>query len=494
MLEGELRGKLRKYQQEALNFMTVTKPYILYPNTKGVGLEYDDMGLGKTLTTICAIASLKAYPCLVVCPKFALIVWQEELKKWLGVSSVVYSGKPKEREEQWHEFVKRGDKFLITNYAMLPELAIRSGIAVKDVRTAVNKPGTWKWQGIVWDEAHMGGLFNQKNSTYKVSLKFAKAIPTRYVLTGTPFRQGCVDLYGPLSLMDPKKFDSYWKYVNQYCTVIKTPFGREIERNPANVAGFRHMMSHYMVRRLKEEVLTELPGKLRQVLYVEMNAEQQKLYDDLTNELIAEIPDSDDIIITPNQMTLLVRQRQILDCPQVLGLKQRGAAIDAIIEHSHLPLDENKPIVVFTPFRKALPILEKEFIAEYPECSIYTIRGQLTAEEFGKAWMGFQNDKKKQKILLCVIKSSASFQATAGSTAYFLGYEWDFNMNEQAEDRLNRMGQTEFVNIYYLMHKGTVDEAVVAKLNDKKSASNWVVGSEAQYLAMLKRLHQPIKR
>jgi SNF2 family DNA or RNA helicase len=125
----------------------------------------------------------------------------------------------------------------------------------------------------------------------------AKEIPNRFVLTGTPFRQGCVDLYGPLSLIDPVEFDSYWKYVNKYCIITKTPFGKEIERNPANIPAFRKMLSKYMVRRLKEDVLQELPGKLRQPMFVEMNSEQQKVYDELTEELMAIIPETGDILI-----------------------------------------------------------------------------------------------------------------------------------------------------------------------------------------------------
>ena len=480
------RFVLRDYQRVAVNFLKSKKPYIQQPNTMGCGLEYDDMGLGKTLTTLCAIDENDAMPCLIVCPKFALMVWQEQLQRFFGYSSVIYSGKPKEREEQWRKFIVEGHEFLITNYAMLPELALKSGIQVKDLRTAINTTGTFHWEGIIWDEAHMGGLFNHKTNSYKVSLKLAKTIPNRYVLTGTPFRQGCVDLFGPLSLVDPKKFDSYWKFVNKYCVTIQTPFGKQIERNPSNLNLFRDMLSKYMVRRQKDTVLQELPGKLRQPLYVEMNKEQRKVYDELTENLIAEIPESDDILITPSQLSLMLRQRQILCCPKVLGLRQNGAAIDTIVEHSHLRLDSGVPVVVFTPFRKALPYLRSAFESEYPGIKVYEIRGQLTAEEFGKAWMGFQNDKFAQKVLLCVIKSGASFQATVADTAYFLGYEFDFNLNEQAEDRLYRMGQKNFVNVFYLMHKDTVDEQVVAKLNEKKTASNWVMSSPADYAKMLR--------
>lgn len=484
----EIRSKLRPYQNEAVEAMINSKATVAFPNTQAAKLEYDDMGLGKTLTTLCAVAELKAFPCIIVCPKFALYVWQSEIKHWLGMDSTVYSGKPAEREKQWQEFVTSGNKFLITNYEMLAEIGVRSGIKVKELRTAINQPGTWKWGGIIWDEIHIGGLFNHKSKNYKVSLAFAREIPVRFPLTGTPFRQGCIDLYAPLSLVDPKTFDSYWKFVNKWCTVIPTPFGKEIERNPSNITAFRSMLNRYVVRRLKEEVLQELPGKTRQPLVVKMNSEQQKIYDELVENLMAEIPDTDEIIITPGQMTLIMRLRQLLTAPQVLGLKHRGAAIDAIIEHSHLRMDDNRPIVVFTPFRKALPYLREAFEAEYPGVKIYEIRGQLTAEEFASAWQGFQNDKYKKKVMFCVIKSGASFQATAADTGYFLGCEYDFTLNEQAEDRLNRMGQKNFVNFYYTMHAGTVEESIMDILNSKKSSSTWVMGSELQYQRMLREI------
>lgn len=474
----KLWDSLRTYQRTAVNVMT----------TMPGALEYDDMGLGKTVTTLTTVGFNDAFPCLIICPKFAFAVWQEEIAKWLNLDSVLYTGKPKEREKCWAEFINSGCKCLITNYAMLEEIALRSGVKLRSTRTSIKEPGNFKWGAIIWDEAHMGGLFNHKSKSYKVSLKLAKLIPYRYVLTGTPFRQGCVDFYGPLSLVDYHRFDSYWKFVNRYCVITETMFGKEIERTPKDIPAFRSMIRQYMIRRVKDEVLTELPGKQRQPLFVEMNKEQQKLYNELTNELMAFVPESDDIIITPNQLSLITRQRQILACPQELGLKNRGAGIDIIMEHSHLKLDEGEPVVVFTPFRTAIDHLERAFKEEYPGIHVYKIQGKMTAQEFGDAWQGFQKDPCKLKVLLCVIKSSASFHATVADTAYFLGYEWDFNLNEQAEDRLNRMGQKNFVNVYYVMHKGTVDDNVAGKLNDKKWASNWVVGTDKQYLSMLKKV------
>ena len=471
---------LLDYQKDMVNFMD---------KRAGV-LHYADMGLGKTLTTLTSVFSKQALPCLIVCPKFALSVWEAELRKWFDAPSVIYTGTPKQREKLWKEYHTTGTKFLITNYEMVEEVAFRSGYDVnaKSRYRALLTKEKYQWKGLICDEIHSGGLFNYKTIKFKSISRLARNIPARYLLSGTPYRQGCIDFYGPLHIADPVTFDSYWPFVTKYCVRTKTPFGIQIERNPANIPAFRQMVRQYMIRMTKEEVLHQIPGKIRQTLWVEMSKEQQKVYDELTAELMTFIDDTGELLMTPSQLTLAMRQRQILACPQVLGLSKRGAAIDTIIEHSHLSLDVDAPVVVFTPFRKAIPHLEEAFIEEYGNnLEIYKITGGLTANEFGNQWKSFQNSKRK-RVLLCVIKSGASFQATAASTAYFLGAEYDFNLNVQAEDRLNRLGQTKLVNIYYVMHKNTVDEAVAAKLNEKNTAANWVIGTQAEYLQMLKRL------
>lgn len=443
------------------------------------------MGAGKTVTTLDAIEELKATPCLIVAPKFAHSVWQEELWTWMQEKAIIYNGTPKKRIQQWDEFVSSGCKFLITNYEMLEEVARKSGITLKPA--ALPTPGTfWKWESIIWDEAHNGGLLNRKNKAFKISAKLAKIIPVRYPLTATPIRKGCVDLFALLHLVDPRGFDSYWKYVNRHCVVTSTPFGKEIEKNPANLAHFRKMLSEYMIRRPASEVAAERPGAIRQPLLVEMNKEQKKIYDELTEELMALIPETGEILMTPQQMTLMLRQRQILAAPQVLGLKHRGAAIDTVVEHSRNIIQDGNAIVIFTSFRQAVPKIEEALRDEHGEdLPIYKITGGMTSQEFGDSWQSFQKGTGAA-VLICVIKSSASFHATRASTAYFIGHEWDFNLNEQAEGRLDRYGQKELVNVFYLLYKGTVDDHLSRRLNEKKSAANLIVGTEEEYLKELK--------
>lgn len=479
---------LRDYQKDIFKRMVTEKRH----------LNYLDMGLGKSLTTSLSIMYTQAFPCMIVCTKAAMYVWEEELAKWFDEPAIIYVGKPKQREQQWKHFVDGGYRFIITNYALAAELGQRFGIvdgkkvkgSSKSGTTNVKPPtpGTHKWHvgGLIADEIQLGGLFNHKTKAYSVFKQLAKSIEHVYLLTGTPSRKGAIDYFGPLSLMDPDRFDSYWKYVNKHCVTIDTGFGKSIERNPKDIIAFRAMLREYATILKKADVAKDLKGKIRQTIPVLMDDEQAKIYKELTEELMA-ITEGGELIITPSVLSLLVRQRQLLACPQELGLETRGAAIDAMLEMSEGLVNANEPFVIFTPFKKAVKWIASALQEEYPGITVFEITGGLTAEEFGNQWKGFQNfSRRAPSVLICVIRSGSSFHATRASTAFFIGYEWDFNQNEQAEDRLNRIGQKDLVTCYYMMHKGTVDEEVAQRLNDKKYSADLVLSNEEMFQSMLK--------
>lgn len=476
--------QLRPYQVGVFNTMVRDKRH----------LNYMDMGLGKTLVTMTSVMRLEAFPCIIVCPKSAMGVWQEELMKWYGEPSTLYVGKPKQRKEKLKEFANQGHKFIITNYSLIKELGetlgiIRAGKTEGSGTSGNNASRTphtgtkWRIGALVADEIQLGGLFNHKTQTYKTFKALCKEIDVVYLLTGTPYRKGVIDFFGPLSLVDRERFDSYWKYVNKYCMTIDTGFGKSIERNPKNVVQFRAMLREYASVLKKTDYLHELPGKQRQAIPVEMEGEQKRVYDELTEELYS-ITDGGELVMTPGVLSLTVRQRQLLVAPQVLGLESRGAAIDTLLEMGGELVEDRKPFVVFTPFRKAVPYIKDALIEKFGRIPVFEITGGLTTDEFTERWQGFQNSRGPG-VLICVIKSGASFHATRADTAFFLGYEWDFNQNEQAEDRLYRIGQKNMVNCYYLMHKGTVDEEVGQKLNDKKFTSELILSSEEKFTKML---------
>lgn len=466
-------------------------------------LNYLDMGLGKTLITALAVMELEAFPCLIVCPKPATYVWEGELQKWFGEASTVYTGKPHQREKLFEEFVEKGHKFIITNYALAEEVAARFGIKTAKSKegssTRGNRkeipphPGTKPLQGVIADEIHDAGLFNHKTKAWKLFKKLSGEASTMFLLTGTPYRKGAVDFFGPLSLVDGATFSSYWGYVHKWCITIQTPFGKSIERNPKNIVAFRRMLRNYASILKKEDYLHELPGKQRQAVPLEMTPEQRRVYEEIAEQMMAET-DSGELVITPGILSQALRQRQLLVCPQELGLKTRGAAIDALVDMSSGLVAEGKPFVVFTPFRSAIKWIAEALLQAYPQIEIFKLMGGMPQRQFAEQWQRFQEyDKQVSKIyrrprvLLCVIHSGASFQATAADTAFFLGYDWDFNKNVQAEDRLNRMGQKNAVTCYYMLHKGTIDEHVISVLNEKQFAGDLVLSNDEDFRKMLLR-------
>lgn len=458
----DVYNQLRPYQQEAIQIMKNRKH----------NLHFDDMGLGKTVTTLFT-ALYKAQDLLadgtsreiivITCPTKALYVWKNEIEKWFNLPSLIYVGTTKKREKLKAEF--KDYLFVITTYAMLPEF---NGVPVR---------------GLIADEIHEAGLLNHKTQTYEMFHKFYSKISWSFLLTGTPVRQGVVDLYAPLHLVAPEVFKNYWSFVNIHCNVTNTPFGKQIERNPKNIAEFRKLLNNYMVRRIKSEVLKDLPGKQRKVVPLQMTQKQAKLHYDILTEFI--YSDDDNVLLTPNAMTALLRARQALVSPRLLGIDDDGAGLLYIADEGKQLLENDKPIVIFTPFRAAIPIIADVIKEMGLNTKVYTISGELNPAEFAKQWQGFQDNPLNNKVLICVIKSGASFHATTAADCFFLGYEWDFNLNAQSEDRLCRLGQQNFVNCNYLLCEGTADEQVKARLNEKNAANNWIIGTKDQYKAML---------
>lgn len=388
-------------------------------------------------------------------------VWQEELHKWFGLTSIIYTGTPAKRKKVLEEYLQH-EGFLITTYAMAKELGYR-------------------WDGVFVDEYHTSGLMNHKSKFYKTMEQLSPNCWRLYLLTGTPIRQGVIDLYAPLHLLHPEHFRNYWQFVSRHCVTTQTPFGKCIERTPARVHEFRSMLKSYMIRRLKTEVLQDLPGKQRNVVPLVMTPKQLRAYRALEKEMLY-IDEScvDADVIAPNQMVTDLRLRQLLVSPRLLGIDDDGSALAYLTEVVPELLEACKPVVIFTPFRQAVDIIKDVICGWGTNTTVFTLQGGMHPNDFAASWQGFRA-YENNKILICVIKSGASFHATCAADCFFLGYEWDFNFNVQAEDRLCRIGQNNFVQCNYLLHtEDTVDTHVKNRLNEKNLAANWCIGTDKQ--------------
>ncbi len=429
--------ELRPYQIEGVKFLVNRRRAILG----------DVPGAGKTVQAILAAKTLGVVKILIVCPKIAFGVWENEVKKWLGTDgeTFAYSGPPTKRASSIIKFKASAAqlRFLISNYSLVKELV-----------------SSTLWDLVILDEPHR---VMRRRTTQAFAA--ARGLRSRYffILDGTLVRKGPQDLWTFLNLVDPVNFNSYWRWVNTHCHVIKTPFGVSIE-GPRNPAATQVVLRPYILRRTKEQVLPELPPKQRAIIPIEMGAEQRALYDGLADQMMSELSDGK-ILLTPNVVSQITRLRQILVTPALVGSSAPSAALEALTEQVADEQESgNEAVVVFTPFAEAIPYIAESLSFITP--SIGWVRGGLKHEELSNVVEWFRT-AKGPRVLICSILSSTSFNASVASVAYFVGFDWDVDNNEQAEDRLHRFGQRNFVRINYLTHKGTVEDHI-SDLLDRK--------------------------
>jgi len=428
----------------------------------------DEAGLGKTLTALLVVKELKEYPVLCISTKPGLYVWKNEIKKWLNEESYVYSGPLNKRKKAFTQFLSN-PKFLITNYAFVKEL--------------YKLIGNTYFKVVIPDEFHLPGILNHKTNIYRDFKLLTHWTSNLIMPTGTPMRSTPADLYAPLSLIDPKMFTSYWSFVRQYCITIKTEYGYTIEPFPKDIKAFREMLhSKYLIRRLKDQVLKELPEKTRQAITVEMEPEQEKVYNQLVEDMYFDYGNK--FLATPNALSLRTRIRQLLITPQILGLPIIGGGLKMLHEIAQEEISLGRPIAVFTPFAKAIKYIKEILIGLYKN-NIYIIQGGMPAQKIEDTVRAFQENESNKKAVIATIKSGISQTITDAKTAIFLGYEWGPHDNEQAEDRLHRIGQHDNVRCLYLLHKGTPEEDMINRLNSKKKATNFVLSPQEFYERMI---------
>lgn len=430
----------------------------------------DVAGAGKTYMVLDAIMEQPYYaPTLVICIKVGLPVWKNELKKWYGKDCIIYKGNPKQRKELINKIRREEPEFVVATYPMLQEL--------------IYELGPKFFHTLILDEYHMYGLLNIKTKMFETVKSVHRHILFIIGITGTPMRSTPADYYAMLYLLNPfeSTFRTYWTYVNEYCIKIKDFFGYTIERFPNNVEKFRTMISKYMISRETDD----LPPKLRIPLEVEMTSQQAKAYRQLQEDMMLQ---GDQLILTPNEMTKILRIRQLLVTPRIFGIEENGGGLNATIEQTELELSNDNPVIIFTPFTDAIPHIETELYKTIPDVKVFKIQGGMTVEEYDFIQTSFQSIKTKNKVLICSIKSGASMTLTDATVCIFLGYEWSAVDNNQAEARSHRKGQVNSVRCFYILYPGTPDDDILDTLNEKQLAMDVCTTPQRYLTKLLKRV------
>jgi len=450
-------NKLFDYQVDGVRFLVNTEHALLA----------DEMGLGKTVQALVACKANKAKRVLVVCPNTLKWTWEKEIKKWLPEekdSIVIVEGEQKKRLEQY----KKAVRFTLVNYEVLTYERDSKGKKPRPWSKDVKALQRQKWDTIIIDEA--ARIKNRKTQVSKATRLLTKKAKHVYLLTGTPMLNKVEELWSLLNSLYPRIFGSYWRFVEEYCYVNYNGWGYEVGNlRPSKAEDLRKVLDTLSLRRLKRDVLKTLPGKLPvKRIWVPLKGEQLKVYNEMAKEMYTKL-------LTGEVVSAAVIVAQIMRLKQIavdhhLMLEEtkqplQGAKIDALFELlGSLTVGVDK-VVIFSQFVRALDRLE--LIFKEKKIPYAKLTGNTKSQEREREIERFQTDRHCGIFLCSTLAGGLGVTLTASHIAIFLDKLWSPAMNWQAQERLDRIGQTEKVTIVELLASNTIEEGIEKMLKEK---------------------------
>lgn len=447
-LPKNLNASLRSYQKVGYKWLKVLDNYGFG------GILADDMGLGKTIQLLAVILDYiqnekKPKPSIVVCPSSLLLNWQNEIKKFTpDLTSLVIHGNADERKKQ----LKRIPKYniVITSYDLLK----------RDIETY--KELNYEFKFIIADEAQ----YIKNNNTQN-----AKAIKeinanTKYALTGTPIENSLSELWSIFDFIMPGYLFGYRKF--------KELYEMPIVKDEDNVAmrKLKMLIEPFILRRIKGEVLTELPDKTITVLNNEMEEEQQKIYmsymQNARSEMMQEINANGFEKSQIKILALLMRLRQICCHPALFlsDYKAESSKLNQCIEVIKDAVDSGHKILLFSSYTGMFPLIEEKLKKEKIEYSKLT--GQTKVGERIKLVDEFNEDEHKKVFLISLKAGGTGLNLIGADMVIHYDPWWNISAENQATDRTYRIGQKKNVQVYKLITKNSIEEKIY-ELQERKS-------------------------
>ena len=435
-----LDAVMRDYQKIGFDWLKTLYTYRLG------GILADDMGLGKTVQAIALMlcikeSSQKHEQFLVICPSSLTINWENEIKKFApALKTVCLNGSVAERKKLFEEI----DNYdvLITSYATV----------LRDI----DKYETMNFTVQFVDEAQ-----NIKNHTTQ-SAKAVKAIKSsvRFALTGTPVENTLAELWSIFDFIMPGYLFGYSYFKKNF----ETPIVKKNDSKAVN--SLRRLTSPFILRRLKKDVLTELPDKTETVLIAEMEGEQKKVYAANAAQIRGELmgmESSDKIKI----LAMLTRLRQLCCDPSLVyeNFEGSSAKLEQCIELVKNCVESGHKILLFSQFTTMLDKIEKRLNDE--SISSFMLTGQTKTKERIRLVNEF-NENDTNVFLISLKAGGTGLNLTGADIVIHYDPWWNLSAENQASDRAYRIGQKNNVQIYKLIVKNTIEERI-RELQQKKS-------------------------
>lgn len=447
---------LRDYQKLGYQWLRLMEHYGFG------GILADDMGLGKTLQMITYFDSLKGQGThMVIAPASLIFNWQDEFQKFSQDLKVLCVYGHKEAREKLLEHKEDYD-VVITSYDYL--------------RRDIELYETYQFHTVVIDEAQ-----NIKNPKTRnaICVKRLKA-KQRFALTGTPIENSLAELWSIFDFLMPYYLYHYHYFLEQFeRPIVKEHDEQKQER-------LKQMITPFVLRRNKKDVLTELPEKIEQTIYMRFNEEEEKLYlanlvqvnKSLQEKLQVQRLGRIDIL------AMLTRLRQLCQDSRLLyqDIQEPSSKLKGCMELIHSLKDNHKKILLFSSFTSLLHLIEEQCQKEH--ISYYLLDGSTSKEKRKQMVDAFQNDQTT--LFLISLKAGGSgLNLTSAQAVIHYDPWWNMSAKNQATDRAHRIGQLENVQVFSLIMKNTIEEKIMELQKQKKNlADTFVEGNEGTISTM----------
>lgn len=423
----------------------------------GRALIGDEMGLGKTVQALGYLQLLQTrgdVRAVVVCPSSLKTNWARETERWTKLRPVILSGRYSTGSER--ELLHAD--IAIVNYNILtsPDKKDEDG---KKVTTPGWSDALAKWNKdgvIVLDECHY--IKNRKARRTSATKALCKTAEGVIGLSGTPITNRPVEFYETLNIIEPALFPSWFKFAQRYCALKETRFGHDASGASNTEELHKRLTSTIMLRRLKADVLKELPAKRRTILPMDLSSKAMKEYSKAEQHFIQYLREK----VGEEKANKAARAEALAEIETLKQLAYE-AKIESAVEWIRNWLDSDGKLVVFCTHTKAV----ERLVSEFKDVCV-RVDGSVTKKKRQDAVDTFQNDDNIRLFVGQIKAAGVGLTLTAAADTVFLELGWTPGEHDQAEDRVHRIGQkAESIGAWYLIAPGTIDEDI-AELLDKK--------------------------
>lgn len=460
-LDEELRAAFNKTKEKSSQIRDVKKGIpglngTLYPfqadgvafveSRNGKALIADEMGLGKTIQALGWLTLRpEKRPAIIIVPANVKLKWANEAKKWMPNPKVeVLSG-----SKPW----KTEGDIIIINYDILAAW--------------VNYLKTLEPQAVVFDEVHY--IKSNKALRTKAAKALVKSLPLDgglIGLSGTPILSRPIEPYNFLRMAAPDVFGDAWRYVHRYCNARHTGFGWDFTGNSHLDELHHKLTSSVMIRRLKKDVLKDLPEKVHSMNPLELDNRAE--YDKAEKDFIEYLKEYRD-----NETALRAKNAESIT--QINTLKQIAVKgkLNQVIGWIKDFLETDQKLVVFAVHHFAVDAIVENF----PNITV-KVDGRENDKEKYEAQVKFQTDPSIRLFVGGIRSAGVGMDLYAASNVVFVELPWTPGDLDQASDRCHRIGQTERVTVHYLLATDTVEDKIAQLLDNKRRVISSVIDGQ----------------